>query len=113
YRVLVVSGAYSEGVLRRLEKLGVTSVFMQVGDKSELLTKYMLEQDISKEEVLYMGDDMPDYQVMKLAGLACAPADGMPEIKTIAHYITVKNGGEGCVREVIEKVLKINSHWET
>jgi len=113
YQVVVISGAFSEGVSNRLQKLGITDVFMRVGDKSDLLANYMSERNITTEQVLYMGDDMPDYQVMKIAGLACAPADAMPEIKSIAHYIAIKNGGEGCVREVIEKVLKINSHWET
>jgi 3-deoxy-D-manno-octulosonate 8-phosphate phosphatase (KDO 8-P phosphatase) len=113
YRVLVISGAHSDGVARRLEKLGIADVFMKVEDKSELLANYMSERNIVTEQVLYMGDDMPDYKVMKMVGLACAPADAMPEIQSIAHYIAIKNGGEGCVREVIEKVLKINSHWET
>jgi len=112
YSVLVISGAFSDGVARRLEKLGITDVFMKVDDKKELLANYVAEKKILAEQVLYMGDDIPDYQVMKMAGLACAPADAMPEIKSIAHYIAIKNGGEGCVREVIEKVLKINSHWE-
>jgi 3-deoxy-D-manno-octulosonate 8-phosphate phosphatase (KDO 8-P phosphatase) len=112
YKVLIISGAGSEGVSKRVTKLGVTDVFMNVGDKAQLLSEFMTKNNFSTGEVLYMGDDMPDHKVMKLAGLACAPANAMPEIKAIAHYITNKNGGEGCVREVIEKVLKINSHWE-
>ena len=113
YRVMVISGAYSEGVAKRLEKLGVSDVFMKVGDKAKLLATYMAERDIKSEQVLYMGDDIPDYGVMKIVSLACAPADAVPEIKSISHYICSKNGGGGCAREVIEKVLKINSQWET
>ena len=112
FPIVVISGANSEGASKRLEKLGVTDVFMKVGDKQRLLASYMEERNIKIEEVLYMGDDIPDYGVMKMVGLACAPADAVPEIKSIAHYISTTNGGEGCAREVIEKVLKINSHWE-
>jgi len=112
YRMLVISGAFSEGVAQRMEKLGITEVFMKVGNKKQLLQNYIEEKGIPAEQVLFMGDDIPDYSVMKIAGLACAPADAMPEIKSVAHYICSKNGGEGCVREVIEKVLKINAHWE-
>ena len=112
YRLLVISGAFSEGVARRLEKLGISDVFMQVGNKRELLEKYLSEKTIEPEQMLFMGDDIPDYTVMKIAGIACAPADAIPEIKGHAHYISNKNGGEGCVRDVIEKVLKLNDDWE-
>ena len=112
YRMLVISGSFSEGVARRLEKLGISDVFMQVGDKKQLLQNYIAEKGISAEQVLFMGDDIPDYAVMKIVGLACAPANAAPEIKSVAHYVATKSGGEGCVREVIEKVLKINGHWE-
>ena len=112
YGMMVISGAYSEAVQKRLEKLGITDVFMKVGDKRETLRNYLTEKKISAEHVLFMGDDIPDYTVMKIVGLACAPANAAPEIKSIAHFISTQNGGEGCVREVIEKVLKINGHWE-
>ena len=112
YGMLVISGAYSEAVQKRLEKLGITDVLMKVTDKRETLIRYLEEKKISAEHVLFMGDDIPDYSVMKIAGLACAPANAAPEIRSIAHFISTLNGGEGCVREVIEKVLKINGHWE-
>ena len=112
YGMLVISGAYSEAVQKRLEKLGITDVLMKVTDKRETLLRYLEEKKISAEHVLFMGDDIPDYSVMKIAGLACAPANAAPEIRSIAHFISTSNGGEGCVREVLEKVLKINGHWE-
>jgi 3-deoxy-D-manno-octulosonate 8-phosphate phosphatase (KDO 8-P phosphatase) len=112
YGLLVISGAHSEAVSKRLEKLGITDVLMKVSDKRETLTNYCKEKKIAIEDVLFMGDDIPDYSVMKIVGLACAPADAMPEIKSAAHFISTRNGGEGCVREVIEKVLKLNGHWE-
>jgi 3-deoxy-D-manno-octulosonate 8-phosphate phosphatase (KDO 8-P phosphatase) len=72
----------------------------------------MNDHSIRKEQVLFMGDDIPDYMAMQEAGLACAPADAALEIKKVASYISVKDGGDGCVRDIIEKVLKLNGHWE-
>ena len=112
YRVLVISGGQSEGVRLRLEGLGIKDVFLHVKDKMERLRAYMQEHDLGIEDMLYMGDDIPDYGVMKQVGLACAPADAAPEIRHIAAYISSFNGGHGCVRDVIEKVLKLNGHWE-
>jgi 3-deoxy-D-manno-octulosonate 8-phosphate phosphatase (KDO 8-P phosphatase) len=112
YRVVVISGSNSEPVVKRLNGLGVTDVFMKVDRKKEHLEKYMREQGLRSEQVLFMGDDMPDYPVMKIVGLACAPADAVPEIKEIARYISPVVGGMGCVRDVIEKVLKLNDHWD-
>jgi 3-deoxy-D-manno-octulosonate 8-phosphate phosphatase (KDO 8-P phosphatase) len=112
YGVMVVSGAFSEGVSRRLQKLGVSDVFMRVGNKREVLLNYLTEKNIPIEQVLFMGDDIPDYQLMKIAGISCAPADAIAEVRTAAHFVSTIKGGEGCVREVIEKVLKLNGHWE-
>jgi 3-deoxy-D-manno-octulosonate 8-phosphate phosphatase (KDO 8-P phosphatase) len=72
----------------------------------------MQQHGVQTEQVLFMGDDIPDYEVMKAAGIACAPADAAMEIKQVAHYISLANGGMGCVRDVIEKVLKLNDHWD-
>jgi len=112
YKVLVISGGQSEGVRRRLRGLGVEDVFLREKDKLERLRTYMQEHGLQMDDVLYMGDDIPDYGVMKQVGLACAPADAAPEIRHIAAYISSFNGGHGCVRDVIEKVLKLNGHWE-
>ena len=80
--------------------------------KKDVLLQYVQEHELRWEQVLYMGDDMPDLAVMQLAGLPCCPADAVPEIKAISHYISPLNGGYGCVRDVIEKVMKLNSDWE-
>ncbi|MBA4166077.1 MAG: HAD hydrolase family protein [Chitinophagaceae bacterium] len=112
YRVIVISGGISNAVVQRLNKLGVAEVHMGVHDKRALLLQYMQDNNLSKDELLYMGDDIPDYMAMLESGLPCAPADAAPEIKKIAHYISSLDGGRGCVREVIEKVLKLNGHWE-
>lgn len=111
YHIIIISGGNSEAVKIRLEKLGVKDVFMSVLNKKEVLINYMQQQNITKEEVLYMGDDMPDIGVMQVAGLACCPSDAVAEVRDISGYISPIKGGEGCVRDVIEKVLKLNAHW--
>lgn len=111
YKILVISGGTSEAVKTRLQKLGIEDVYLNVSAKKEILLKYVSDNGLQWEEILYMGDDIPDLGVMKLAGLACCPADAVAEIKEIAHYVSPVIGGEGCVRDVIEKVLKLNNHW--
>lgn len=112
YHVLVISGGSSDAVKMRLQKLGVEEVHMQVTDKQELLKRYITANGFTQDQVLYMGDDIPDLSPMKLAGLPCCPADAVPEIRELSVYISHLNGGHGCVRDVIEKVLKLNGHWE-
>ncbi|MEX0636974.1 MAG: 3-deoxy-D-manno-octulosonate 8-phosphate phosphatase [Ferruginibacter sp.] len=111
YKVLVVSGGQSEAVKERLLKLGVEEVHMNVQNKTEILLRYVNSHQISWNEVLYMGDDIPDLKTMQMVGLACCPSDAVAEIKSISHYISPIKGGEGCVRDVFEKVLKLNNHW--
>ncbi len=112
YKILIISGGTSPGVESRLKKLGILDIHMGVSDKKSLLSKYIDERNLSRDQVLFMGDDIPDYLAMMEAGLKCAPANAVPEIKKIATYITTAKGGEGCVREVLEKVLKLNGHWD-
>ena len=112
YRIVVLSGSISRPVKKRMEFLGVSDVFMAVADKKEKLQDYMKTHSLKAEEVLYMGDDIPDYQCMRIAGLSCCPADAATEIKQAAKYISPFKGGEGCVRDVIEKVLKLHDKWE-
>ena len=112
YRVAIISGGTSDAVMERLNRLGINDVFMQVTDKNKRLAEYVQQHKLSRNEVLFMGDDIPDYEVMKQVGMPCAPADAVSEIKQIATYISLAPGGQGCVRDVIEKVLKLNDHWE-
>ena len=112
YGVAIISGGSSEPVRQRLERLGVKHVYLGVHNKKEKLLEYARENDLLMEEILYMGDDIPDYIVMKLVGLPCCPADAVPEIKEISKYISPVSGGKGCGRDVIEKVLKLNGHWD-
>lgn len=111
YLMVVISGSTSEPTKKRLYHLGVKDVFMKVNNKKELLQKYMSENNLEPSEVLYMGDDIPDYDCMGVVGLSCCPADAVSELKQIVQYISPFNGGHGCVRDVIEKVLKLNDHW--
>lgn len=112
YHVFVISGATSKPVMERLQRLGITEVYNGVPNKKELLLKLMQQYKLSKEQVMYMGDDIPDYEAMQAAGLLTCPADAVPEIKQICQYISPVKGGEGCVRDVMEKVMKLNNHWE-
>jgi len=112
YRVAAFSGSDSEAVILRLKKLGITDVFMKVEDKLGFIEDYLKKNKIPWKQTLFMGDDIPDLPVMKKAGLACAPLDAVHEIQQAAKYISFYKGGSGCVRDVIEKVLKLNGHWE-
>lgn len=112
YRVTVISGSVSPPVVLRLHHLGVRDVFMGEPDKRARLQSYITENNLLSSEILYMGDDMPDYSVMQEVGLPCAPSDAAMEVRQIAKYISPYNGGQGCVRDVIEKVLKLNNQWE-
>ena len=111
YRVLVISGGNSPQVVHRLEKLGITDVNMSVLDKKAFVTDYMMKNKLTTDQVLYMGDDLPDLPAMASVGLPCCPADAVREVKEAVQYISPVNGGLGCVRDVIEKVLKLNDHW--
>jgi 3-deoxy-D-manno-octulosonate 8-phosphate phosphatase (KDO 8-P phosphatase) len=111
YRILVISGANSPQVTDRLNKLGITDVHMSVTDKKDLLERYMATHKLKSEEILFMGDDMPDLLAMSVVGLPACPADAVDEIRQVSKYISTFTGGNGCVREVIEKVLKANNHW--
>lgn len=111
YHVVVISGGYSEEVKERLFKLGVKDVYMQVENKAAVLQQFMKQHNLGPEKVLYMGDDIPDLDVMQLTGLPCCPFDAVQEIKEIAVYISHFKGGEGCGRDVIEKVMKLRGDW--
>ena len=111
YRVVIISGGTSDAVKERLQKLGVTDCFLKIDNKKEKLVEYVAEHELSWNEILFMGDDIPDYIPMQLTGLPCCPSDAVPEIKQISHYISPVEGGKGCAREVIEKVLRLNDHW--
>lgn len=112
YPILVITGAKSKGVQLRMESLGVKAVYLGVQDKLVVFNDWLDRLGISSEEVLYMGDDIPDLAVMRVVGVSVCPADAVEEIKSIAAYISPKNGGAGAVRDIIEKVLKLQHMWD-
>jgi 3-deoxy-D-manno-octulosonate 8-phosphate phosphatase (KDO 8-P phosphatase) len=112
YPVAVVSGGNGVGARQRLLKLGIKDVFLQVSDKKKKVEEYLLEKNLSWENALYMGDDIPDYHVMKKVGMPCAPADAAAEVLQVSKYISPHRGGSGCVRDVIEKVLRLHGRWD-
>lgn len=111
YNVVIISGAYSEPVLKRLQYLGLTEIFLAIKNKKVFLETYFGERGVDWKSVLFMGDDLPDIEVLACCGVSCCPADAVPEVKIGSKYISPFAGGEGCVRDVIEKVLKLNDHW--
>lgn len=111
YTVCIISGGSNEGVRIRLRNLGITDIYLGVPDKVETFDEFTDIYKIKPENVLYMGDDIPDYHVMKLVGLPTCPQDAAPEIKEICTYISHKNGGKGAVRDVIEQVMKVQGKW--
>jgi len=111
YLVCIISGGSNEGVRTRLQKLGITDIYLGAHNKMKPYNEIIKKHNLKSENILYMGDDIPDYPVMKLAGLSCSPKDAAFEIQEISHYISHKNGGKGCVRDVIEQVLKVQGKW--
>ena len=112
YKVWIISGGNSDEVKERLEKLGVVQVFMKVADKKVLLEELSILHATPLDQILYMGDDMPDYEAMQIVGIAACPNDAAIDIKTIATYKAITKGGEGCAREENKKTLKLNDHWD-
>lgn len=111
YNVAIISAGTNEGVKLRLESLGIKDVYLGAYDKIKQFETYIKNNNINPENILYMGDDVPDYPVMKVVGLPTCPQDAIPEIKGISKYISHKKGGEGAARDVIEQVLKVQGKW--
>jgi 3-deoxy-D-manno-octulosonate 8-phosphate phosphatase (KDO 8-P phosphatase) len=111
YRIAVISGARSDAMLHRMKALQVTDVFMGVEKKLEAFRDYLEKHHLGPGQVLYMGDDIPDYEVMMEAGVSACPADAAEEIKAVAKYISHFEGGRGCARDVIEQVMKVQGKW--
>jgi 3-deoxy-D-manno-octulosonate 8-phosphate phosphatase (KDO 8-P phosphatase) len=112
YRVFIISGGISEESKKRLEYLGIKEIHLGISDKTKFVADLLKNNKIKWEEVLYMGDDLPDLPLMAKVGLSACPADAANEIKSAVKYISPINGGLGCVRDAIEKVLKVNGHWQ-
>ena len=111
YHICIISGGSNEGVRIRLNALGITNIYLGTHNKIEQLNEFLSKYNIKPEQVLYMGDDLPDYHVMQTVGMPCCPQDAVPEIKNISKYISHKSGGYGAARDVIEQVLKVQGKW--
>ena len=110
-RICAITGGSSEGVRSRLLRLGVSDVFLGRQEKLEAYEALLQRYELDEAGILYMGDDLPDYPVMRKVGLPACPADAAPEVLQIAQYVSPYRGGQGCVRDVIEKVLRLHRKW--
>jgi 3-deoxy-D-manno-octulosonate 8-phosphate phosphatase (KDO 8-P phosphatase) len=111
YRVAVISGSNSKDYIHRLKSLGITDVWLNSRSKLEHFRAFMKKYDLRDSEVIYMGDDIPDFEIMRQAVVAVCPYDADSEIKQLSCYISDKKGGEGCVRDIIEQVLRLHNKW--
>jgi len=111
FPVCIISGGSNEGVRTRLERLGIKEIYLGVHDKIEKYHEILAKYNLQADAIVYMGDDIPDYPVMELVGVPCAPQDAAPEIKTVSKYVSPIKGGEGCVRDIIEQVLRVQGKW--
>ncbi|MFT7614941.1 MAG: 3-deoxy-D-manno-octulosonate 8-phosphate phosphatase (KDO 8-P phosphatase) [Parvicellaceae bacterium] len=111
FNVCIITGGNSPMVKQRLNYLGIVDVYMEAGTKLDCLADYMEKKSISLDEILYMGDDIPDRDVMKKVGLPTCPKDAAVEILAVAEYVSTIDGGKGCVRDVIEQTLRLHGKW--
>ncbi len=111
YRIGIITGGSSEGVRKRLEALGITDIYVGRFEKMEAFEEFVSKHDLDPDGILYMGDDVPDYPVMRRVGLPTCPSDAIPEILEFSAYISPYKGGAGCVRDVIEKVMRLQGKW--
>ena len=111
YLIAILSGGSGDSIRSRMKMLGVEDVYLGSHRKKEIFEDFLKDKQLLPEQVLYVGDDIPDYDVMRLVGVSACPADAAEEIKAVADYISHKNGGCGCVRDVIEQVLRLQGQW--
>lgn len=111
FPVAIISGGKSEAVRQRFQGLGVTDIYLGTADKVEALEDFRFKYGLELSDILYMGDDLPDFEVLQRVGIPTCPRDAAPEIQQISAYISTFVGGKGCVRDVIEQVLRVNGKW--
>lgn len=113
YHLAVISGAVVTNITKRLNMLGVNDVYTGIPDKVVKLEEYMEQYGLKPEQIVYVGDDIPDLPVMRKVGVAACPSDAAPEIRQICHFVSERPGGRGCVRDIIEQTLKVQGKWMT
>ena len=111
FTVALITGGSSTAVKSRMNRLGIHDVYLACHDKVDALEELISIHDLNPDEILYMGDDMPDWEVMQKVGLPCCPENAAQEIKDISLYVSFKKGGEGCARDVIEQTMKVQGKW--
>jgi 3-deoxy-D-manno-octulosonate 8-phosphate phosphatase (KDO 8-P phosphatase) len=111
FPVAIITGAQTNALLIRFDTLGIHDVYLKARQKVPVFQEFLQKYNLKAEEVLYMGDDIPDYEVMKMAGLSACPVDAVPEIRAIADYVSPLEGGRGCGRDVVEQILKAQGKW--
>lgn len=111
FRIMILTKGKSQGVLKRLKDLGIQDIVSGIQNKLKAYEEFLDAYDLNEDGILFMGDDIPDFEVMRRVGLPTCPADSVPEIREICKYISPLKGGDGCVRDVIEKVMKLNGVW--
>lgn len=111
FHVCIISGGTNEAVRIRLAALGINDIYLGAHDKIKQYNEIVKKYDLQAENIIYMGDDIPDIPVMKKVGLACCPNDAVQEVQNISKYISNIKGGDGCVRDIIEQVLKVHNKW--
>lgn len=111
YIIGIISGSKSIEYQKRLKMLGINDIFLNSRNKLENFSTFLKKHNLNKSDVLFMGDDIPDFEVMKEAGIPVCPSDADSEIKQVSSYVSDKKGGEGCVRDVIEQVLRLHNNW--
>ena len=112
YKIVIISVGNNEPVKKVLERAGIQHIFIRQHDKLQCYKDLLAEHSLSDEQIMYMGDDLPDWEVMKRVGVAACPNDAATEIKEICQYISDKKGGEGCVRDIIEQIMRVQLTWE-
>lgn len=112
YNLVIISGGNNVAIKNLLHRSGIEHIFINQHDKLQCYKDFIYENNITDEQVMYMGDDLPDYEIMSRVGVAACPNDAATEIKSICSYISPKKGGEGCVRDIIEQVMRVQGQWE-
>ncbi len=111
FPVGIITGGNNTNIIKRFEYLGVKDVYLNAHNKAEFLCDFLHHHQLKREDIAYMGDDIPDMEPMQMSGFSACPGDAVDEVKEIADYISPLPGGSGCVRDLIEKVLKIHGKW--
>lgn len=111
YPIAIITGGRTESVGMRFKGLGIQDIYLGASRKMDDFVDFRLKYGLEPGEILYMGDDLPDYEVMKACGVACCPSDAVEEIKSVSVYISHLSGGNGCVRDILEQVLRLHGKW--